>query len=735
MSNASTAVSEPTPSPALASTAGQSWTLFQVSVLGLFLELLLIRWLGTEVRIFAYLQNTVLVVCFMGLGLGCLTCRQPFALKDVLWPLFSLVLLLAIPYTRRVLGQINELLNLFGDLLIWTETAALSPLQTVFWASVGLALTYVLLRLIWDMFVPVGRLLGRLLDDHPRPIRAYSINVAGSLLGIWLFLLLSLANQPPLAWFLVLCGMLALFRSPAGAERRRETVLLVALAALGWLAGWSPGALEVHWSPYQKLVLEKIGPGTSKPDVIGDYDVIVNNASYQEMVDLSADHICRAPERFPEELRGLSQYDIPFRLVPRPRSVLVVGSGTGNDVAGAIRHQVPEITAVEIDPVIIDLGRRFHPEHPYDPSHDVRIVNDDARSFFATTTQRFDLILFALLDSHTTTAMTNARLDHYVYTRESLERARELLTENGVIVLSFWAQRPFVGDRMAGVLRTVFGEKPLCFRVEASAYGRGGVMFVAGRQDLVQQQLTSDDRLGKLVASQRLELPYVTPVATDDWPYIYLEDARIPLLYWFLAGLLGVLFLQGVRRAGAGDLFRQWGSTQWHFFFLGAAFLLLEVQNISKAAVVLGNTWQVNAVIISAILALVLLANALAARWPGMPLGPVYALLCASCLGLYFTDIARFGFLPYALKALLVGCLTSLPMLFSGIVFIQSFARAERKDLALGANLFGALIGGLLQSVTFIVGVKALLLIVAGLYVAAFLTRPRAAVAVVAPAI
>ena len=53
-----------------------TWVLFLVSVLGLFLELMLIRWIGTEIRIFAYLQNTVLVVCFMGLGLGCLTCRK-----------------------------------------------------------------------------------------------------------------------------------------------------------------------------------------------------------------------------------------------------------------------------------------------------------------------------------------------------------------------------------------------------------------------------------------------------------------------------------------------------------------------------------------------------------------------------------------------------------------------------------------------------------------------------------
>jgi hypothetical protein len=161
-----------------------------------------------------------------------------------------------------------------------------------------------------------------------------------------------------------------------------------------------------------------------------------------------------------------------------------------------------------------------------------------------------------------------------------------------------------------------------------------------------------------------------------------------------------------------------------HFLFLGAAFMLLEVQNISKAAVILGSTWQVNAVVISGILALILVANLIAAYFPRLPLGPVYVLLCASCLALYGVDLARFAFLPYPAKATIVGALTSLPMLFSGIIFIRSFVAAPHKDTVLGANLFGALIGALLQTITFVIGIKALLLIVAALYFAAWLTRP-----------
>ena len=133
--------------------------------------------------------------------------------------------------------------------------------------------------------------------------------------------------------------------------------------------------------------------------------------------------------------------------------------------------------------------------------------------------------------------------------------------------------------------------------------------------------------------------------------------------------------------------------------------------------------------IISGVLVMILLANAVAARLPRLPLFPVYALLVGSCLGLYLLDLSSLAFLPYPTKAAVVGLLTSLPMLFSGIVFIRSFAAAGHKGAALGANLMGSLVGGLLQTVTFVVGIKALLLIVAALYLAAVLSRPRAAAA------
>jgi hypothetical protein len=712
--------------------------IFWVSVLGLFLELLLIRWVSTEIRIFAYLQNAVLVVCFLGLGTGLLTSRQPIQPIRILAALLILTGLLTIPPVRELLLGISEDLSMLGDLNVWYARTGDDRLTVAWSVARGLVLTFLVMAVLVEAFVPLGRILGRLLNRHPQPLLAYSVNIAGSLVGTWLFVVLAHLGEPPPTWFAVL-GILFL---PMIDLRRASAWLqagaLVAIVGAAWYSDRTQDALETVWSPYQKLALSATPTveGNGPPD---RYTVAVNNVGYQLISDLRPETLARSRRPVPSDIVGFSQYDMPLLLHPRPERVLIVGSGGGNDVAGALRNGAQHVTAVEIDPAIIDFGRRFHPEEPY-ASDKVRVVVDDARSFFARTGESYDVIVFGLLDSHTTTAMTNARLDHYVYTVESVRRVRGLLREGGVLFLSFEARRPFIADRIASTLREVFGQEPLVFRIPRSQLGWGGMAFVVGDLDAVQAQIARNERVSGLVSwwvQNTPEIDYAATPATDDWPYLYLAGRGIPPLYFLLAGLFAILALS-VRRSldrPAGLDPWTWSRTDWHFFFLGAAFLLLEVQNISKASVALGTTWQVNAVIISGVLAMALLANLAVARWPRLPMGPMYAALLAAAVGLYFVDLARFAFLPYATKAVVVGSLVTLPMFFSGIVFARSFAIAPGKSEALGANLLGALVGALLQSISFLTGIRALLLVVAGFYVLALLTRPTRAVPATEPAL
>jgi hypothetical protein len=703
--------------------------IFWISLLGLYLELLFIRWIGTEIRIFAYLQNTVLVVCFLGLGIGLFTSERPVEPRRGLIALVVFLTLMTVPASRELLSHTSAFLSVLGELNIWSPGRASSTPNVVAGLLIGLALTFAIMILVVEPFIPIGRYLGRLLDEHPKPVVAYTLNVAGSLVGIWLFVGLSRLSQPPGTWFLVL----TLLAAPLLLARRPwdgvSAVLLVTLTPLAMISQASGEAIETAWSPYQKLALAEPGPDLRESVPTARYAVTVNNTGYQLLLDLGT--FGRGSDRSappPEPAVELSPYDLPALLHPDPGHVLIVGSGSGNDVAGALRNGARRVTAVDIDPAIVSFGRRHHPERPYEDDR-VETVVTDARSYFARTTDRYDVISFGFLDAHTSTTLTNARLDHYVYTTESFEHVRDLLADGGIVTVTFFPLREFILDRIAVQLRNVFGQEPISYSFPEAANGSAGVTFIAGDLEAARERIAAVPELrglASLAEADPVDLPYITRPATDDWPYLYLEGPQIPLLFVLLAGLLILLI------AYAGKVLelprtmspRTWTGESWHFFCLGAAFLLLEVQNISKASVVLGNTWLVNAVIITGVLSMVLVANAAVIRWPRIPTGPVYCLLLGTVVALYFVDLARFAFLSFVPKALIVGSLTTLPMLFSGIVFARAFAVATRKDHALGANLLGALLGAVLESVSFLVGIRALLLVVAVFYLLAALTRP-----------
>ncbi len=74
---------------------------------------------------------------------------------------------------------------------------------------------------------------------------------------------------------------------------------------------------------------------------------------------------------------------------------------------------------------------------------------DDARSYIENSHDQFDLIVFSLLDSHTTTShFTNIRIDNYVYTREALQRARRLLKPDGLFIVKFQVDNPWIAGRL-----------------------------------------------------------------------------------------------------------------------------------------------------------------------------------------------------------------------------------------------------------------------------------------------
>ena len=187
---------------------------------------------------------------------------------------------------------------------------------------------------------------------------------------------------------------------------------------------------------------------------------------------------------------------------------------------------------------------------------------------------------------------------------------------------------------------------------------------------------------------------------------------------------MGILLILIV--AGKKIVLRKGVRLDWHFFFLGAAFLLLEFQNISKSTLLFGSTWLVNSFVITGILILILLANLIVAKFKINNVRLLYILLILSSLIVYFLPLDLFSSLDYWLRAIVVSIILNIPIFFAGMVFIISFKKTPFKDLAFGSNLIGAAVGGILESLSFIIGINALLLIVVVCYAMSFVFYRKA---------
>jgi len=368
----------------------------------------------------------------------------------------------------------------------------------------------------------------------------------------------------------------------------------------------------------------------------------------------------------------------------------------------------------------VEFGRKYHPERPYD-SRAVRVIVDDGRSFFKKSEKKYDLIIMGLADSHTlSSSLTNLRLDHYLYTKESFTEAKKLLKEDGLLVASFDVTRPWIGGRIQKSLTEAFGQSPLIFAAhDTQFFGLGGVFFLTDADGKsLARNLDANPDLKTYITARKIEYDQNLKPLSDNWPYLYLDHPRIPKIHFWVSLLLLIIFLAFQKLVKTAGRFR------FDFFFLGAGFLLYEFQNVSKTALLFGNTWVTNLFTISAILVLILLANLLTAMRP-MSLKVAYMGLALS-FGLQFVlPLTFLNALPFVSKMIFGSLLLNLPLFFSGIIFITLLRESKDKSVAFGSNLIGSAIGGMLEALSFLLGIQALLYMSLALYAGSFIMKKR----------
>lgn len=702
-----------------------------ISLVSLYLELLLIRWVSSEIRIFAFFKSLVLIACFLGFGLGCYLTKARIRLAYTLVPMLALVLLIELPWDalRQFVASLSDFVGSTSDIHVWTmrhfESSEILKIGSV---GVAFAIVLTLFGLIALIFVPLGQAVGWYLERAPDGIRGYSLNVAASLGGIWLYTLLCFLWSPPIIWVVIFAiGLLAyVWKLPRARTAVAITsVVMISLLALGtfkrqwWAGDWKGTQTELasgmkdrpaqrFWSPYQKLTMipmEYHGEPVT-------FLLNTNDSWYQQMWDLSAPTVAKYPELYADKPIPFHQYNLPYQFYPNPPRVLIAGAGAGNDASGAVRNGAGAVTAVEIDPLIIDIGTRLHFEHPY-ANPKVKVVVDDARAFIQNDTGQYDLVIFSILDSHTTSSYyTNIRLDNYVYTVEALKEVKRLLAPDGLFVMSFSASRPWFAGRLKAIITEAFGAEPLMLRSDS-------YFFVAGSQERVKQAMAANPTLATFVNARISPPVEAASVSTDDWPYLYQQYRQIPTIVYILSAMLILIAAFAIRRFKQSD-----EPFMWHFFFLGAAFMLLEVQIISKTALLFGTTWLVNSIVITALLSLVLLANVVVRKME-VPRMVAFAGLFLTLALAYFVPAEALFFPSKFVRGLAVAAVYCSPAFFAGLVFISSFKAIGFRAEAFGANLLGSLVGGLLESASYATGIKALVIMAAFLYLLAMMTAAR----------
>ena len=660
--------------PAVPVLARPEARLLLVSASVLLTELILIRWIPANVVNVGLFSNFLLLASFLGIGLGILLGRRWS--RPPAWPfhaaLFTTVaVVLAAKFDLYVPTDQQIHFGLLGSPRV---DANILVFPTV------IALTVVVMT---SLSLPLAALFRAV-----EPLRAYTSDIVGAILGIAIFALMSAAQLPPAVWFAVLGALLLLTRLGQRLPLRLGVVPVLFLAVVGMNAAHSVRSGDV-WSPYYRVSLSG---GT----------ISVNGIPHQAM---------QSPrgglriDPFYEQV-----YDwFPSRTFDR---ALIVGAGSGSDVAFAISRGVRSIDAVEIDPHLVAIGVADHPDRPYDDPR-VRRTVADGRAFLRNSDERYDLVVYALPDSLLlVTSTADLRLESFLFTREALESVRAHLRPDGVFVMYNYFREPWLIDRLAAMLEEVFGAAPIVRTFEAEGYSGGAAVLGA---------------MGPLAPAPsgalRQAAAGTVVVPTDDWPFVYLQRPTVPTHYLVALVALLLFALAGVAAATRASGART-TRIDPHFFALGAAFLLLETRSIVTFGLLFGVTWWVNTLVFAAILLSVLAGIAVSARWRIVDPRGLYALLLGSLVLQWLVPPAAILFEPAALRYAVAGAFAFAPVFFANIVFARSFRTSAEADVAFASNLLGAIAGGALEYTALALGYRALIPLVAVLYVVVYAVRP-----------
>jgi spermidine synthase len=273
--------------------------------------------------------------------------------------------------------------------------------------------------------------------------RLYAVNTAGAIAGAMLagFLLIPglgvhLSLKVGIGLNLALGALLLLASSRPGAVWRWSVgaAALVAAAGLVFVPPWDPRLMSSGPAVYAHEYIAQLERGVEQPLQGGQVVFYRDGPSATVTVGKNGEHLSL---RVNGKVDASTGGDIPTQILlghlgllihPAPRTVLVIGLGSGMTAAAAAMHARDRVDVVEIEPAVAEANRFFaHVNGDVLKNPKVRLILADARNFLVTTPERYDVIISEPSNPWISGVAT-------LFTREFFDLARKRLRPGGLMV-------------------------------------------------------------------------------------------------------------------------------------------------------------------------------------------------------------------------------------------------------------------------------------------------------------
>lgn len=306
----------------------------------------------------------------------------------------------------------------------------------------------------------------------------YAVSTLGGLLGTFIPTLISIPTIGTTKT-IALCGFTLLFAgllihtdSLKQVTLKSTAILLLATLSITWFPVYqtTPHAIAQFESIYQRIYVEPSSTGEAHLKFDAGLGIQSTSLNTNILSGLYYDAYSLFPAIFQDK---------------QPVKVLILGLA-GGTIAKQLKYfykDKVEITGVELDPKVIEVGKKYF---ELDET-DITIVNQDARTFVSTTQESFDLVI---LDTY----QNELQIPWQLTTQEFWEKVKNILNSSGLLLMNVahLSTPSILLDSLAQTQNTVF---PFVATARATYYSKFNSIVIAGNSEPDLAKLSSESAL------------------------------------------------------------------------------------------------------------------------------------------------------------------------------------------------------------------------------------------------